>query len=38
MPYGAINNHDQLADYSEERKFTGHQFDTGTGLNFMNAR
>jgi RHS repeat-associated protein len=37
-PFGAINNQDQLAGYTEERKFTGHEFDTGTGLNYMDVR
>jgi hypothetical protein len=37
-PFGAINNHDQLAGYSEERKFTGQEYDSTTNLNYMNAR
>jgi RHS repeat-associated protein len=37
-PFGNINNHDQLAGYSEERKFTGQEYDSNTNLNYMNAR
>jgi RHS repeat-associated protein len=35
-PYGNISNHDQLAGYTEERKFTGQEYDSTT--NYMNAR
>jgi RHS repeat-associated protein len=37
-PFGAINNHDQLAGYTEERKFTGQKYDSTTNLNYLNAR
>jgi RHS repeat-associated protein len=37
-PFGATNNHDQLAGCSEERKFTGQEYDSTTNLNYFNAR
>jgi RHS repeat-associated protein len=37
-PYGSISNHDQLAGYTEERKFTGQEYDSTTNYNYMNAR
>ena len=36
-PYGAMQNHDQLAGYSEQRKYIG-QFSDATGLSYLNAR
>ena len=36
-PYGAMQNHDQLAGYSEQRKYIG-QFSDPTGLSYLNAR
>jgi hypothetical protein len=38
VTFGNINNHDQLAWYSEERKFTGQEYDRNTNLNYMDAR
>ena len=37
-PYGSINNHDQLAGFSEQRKYIGQMYDNDTGLNYLNAR
>jgi len=32
-PFGSMNNHDQLAGYTELRKYDGKPFDTDTGVN-----
>jgi RHS repeat-associated protein len=37
-PYGTMNNHDQLAGFTELRKYTDKPFDTDTGLEYYNAR
>src|SRR5215831_3141963 len=37
-PFGGTRLDDQTAAFGEQRRFTGHEFDTGTGLNYMNAR
>ena len=37
-PYGALNNHDQLAGYAEQRKYIGQPLDTDTNLSFLSAR
>jgi RHS repeat-associated protein len=37
-PYGALNNHDQLAGYTEQRKYIGQPLDTATNLSYLNAR
>lgn len=36
--FGAVRLDDQRGDYNETRKFTGHEYDDGTGLVYMNAR
>ena len=38
MPYGALNNHDQLAGFNEQRKYIGQPLDADTNLNYLNAR
>jgi RHS repeat-associated protein len=37
-PFGGTRLDDQTAAFGEQRRFTGHEFDTGTGLNYMDAR
>ena len=37
-PYGALNNHDQLAGYTEQRKYIGQPLDTDTNLSYLSAR
>lgn len=36
-PYGAVQNRDQLAGYSEQRKYIG-EISDATGLSYLNAR
>jgi RHS repeat-associated protein len=36
--YGALNNHDQLAGFSEQRKYIGQMYDTDTNLSYLQAR
>lgn len=36
--FGALRLDDQISSYKERRKFTGHEFDTDTGLTYMEAR
>lgn len=40
VDYGAFGNirENQSSGYTEKRKFTGHEFDVGTGLTYMIAR
>lgn len=37
-PFGDIRVNEQASSFDEQRKFTGHEFDTDTGLTYMNAR
>jgi RHS repeat-associated protein len=37
-PYGSIRIDDQIVEYSEQRKFAGHEYDADTSLTYMNAR
>jgi RHS repeat-associated protein len=37
-PFGGTRLDDRTAAFSEQRRFTGHEFDAGTGLNYMDAR
>jgi hypothetical protein len=37
-PFGGIRVNQQASSVGEQRRFTGHEFDTGTGLNYMDAR
>ena len=37
-PFGGIRLNQQAASFGEQRRFTGHEFDAGTGLNYMDAR
>ncbi|MFH1522935.1 MAG: RHS repeat-associated core domain-containing protein [Patescibacteria group bacterium] len=37
-PYGDLRISTQNGDFDEKRKFTGHEYDGDTGLNYMKAR
>ena len=37
-PFGGIRLNQQVTSFGEQRRFTGHEFDPGTGLNYMDAR
>ena len=37
-PFGGTRLDDQTACFGEQRYFTGHEFDTGTELNYIDAR
>lgn len=37
-PFGGTRFDDRTASFGEQRHFTGHVFDTGTGLIYMDAR
>jgi RHS repeat-associated protein len=37
-PYGEIRIDEKVADWSERRKFAGHEYDVGTGLSYQGAR
>ncbi len=37
-PYGDIRLDEKAGTFSEQRKFTGHEYDADTGLSYMNAR
>lgn len=37
-PFGNTRLNEQSADFDEQRKYTGHEFDANTGLYYMNAR
>jgi RHS repeat-associated protein len=37
-PFGGTRIDQRTASFGEQRRFTGHEFDTGTGLNYMDAR
>ncbi len=37
-PYGDIRLDEKVGTFSEQRKFGGHEYDSETGLNYMNAR
>lgn len=37
-PFGGVRLNQQATSFGEQRRFTGHEFDTGTGLNYMDAR
>jgi hypothetical protein len=37
-PLDGIRLDDRTATLGYQRRFTGHEFDTGTGLNYMNSR
>ncbi|MES2668265.1 MAG: toxin TcdB middle/N-terminal domain-containing protein [Patescibacteria group bacterium] len=37
-PFGAISEHLRSGSFDERRKFTGHEFDKATGLNYMGMR
>ncbi len=38
FPYGNIRLDQKAGSFSEQRKYTGHEYDTDTGLNYMEAR
>ncbi len=37
-PYGDIRLDEKAGSFSEQRKYAGHEYDTDTGLSYMNAR
>jgi RHS repeat-associated protein len=37
-PYGSLRLDDQAGSFTEQRKFTGHEYDSGVGLTYMGAR
>ncbi len=37
-PYGSSRLDERSGSFNEQRKFTGHEYDASTGLNYMNAR
>lgn len=37
-PFGGMRIDQRSGSLNEQRRFTGHEFDTGTGLNYMDAR
>ena len=37
-PFGGMRFDQRATSFGEQRRFTGHEFDTGTGLNYMDAR
>ncbi len=37
-PFGAIRLDEKVSTFSEQRKFTGQEYDQDTGLNYLNAR
>src|SRR5512133_528678 len=37
-PFGGTRIDQRAGSFGEQRRFTGHEFDTGTGLNYMDAR
>ena len=37
-PFGAIRLDEKVGTFSEQRKFTGQEYDVDTGLSYMNAR
>jgi len=37
-PYGGMRLDNKYAGYTEQRKYAGHEFDTDTGLSYMEAR
>ncbi len=37
-PYGDIRLDEKASSFNEQRKFTGHEYDADTGLNYMDAR
>ncbi|MGB0757464.1 MAG: FG-GAP-like repeat-containing protein [Patescibacteria group bacterium] len=37
-PFGDLRINEQYTDFDEQRKFTGHMYDSDTGLTYMNAR
>ena len=38
FPFGAIRLDEKVSTFSEQRKFTGQEYDVDTGLSYMNAR
>ena len=37
-PFGAIRLDEKVGTFTEQRKFIGQEYDTDTGLNYLNAR
>ncbi|MFA6096302.1 MAG: LamG-like jellyroll fold domain-containing protein [Candidatus Paceibacterota bacterium] len=37
-PYGDIRLDEKASSFNEQRKYAGHEYDTDTGLSYMNAR
>jgi hypothetical protein len=37
-PFGGMRFDHRATTFGEQRRFTGHEFDQGTGLNYMDAR
>jgi hypothetical protein len=37
-PFGGVRLNQQATSFGEQYRFTGHEFDIGTGLNYMDAR
>lgn len=38
FPFGAVRLDAKIGDYADQRQYAGSEFDTDTGLNYMNAR